>query len=122
MSMGDRGWRDSTENYCDGYTLKVNGSTATAIIANSFSQPATIFGISVSVNPAIGSGQVDIRDSSATGDNDTTVWSIIVASAASQTYTYVMPFPRGLACNNGIVVTATTVTGSISLLYKARYS
>lgn len=121
MSMGDRGWRDSTENYCDPYVIKINGSTATAIQGNSYKQPAAIFGFSVSVNPSVATGQVDIIDSSATGDADATVWSCIIASGATP-YDYTFPFPRGLACNNGIVITATTVTGSINLLYKSRYS
>ena len=121
MSMGDRGWRDSTENYCDGYTLDVNGSTATAVQGNTYKQPAAIFGISVTLNTSIGSGEVAINDSSATGDADPEVWSIAIASGTVP-YTYTAMFPRGLACNNGIVVTATTVTGDVVLLYKSRYS
>jgi len=122
MSMGDRGWRDSTENYCDGYALKVVGSTATAILGNSYSQPMALFAISVAANPSVGSGLVDFIDSSATGDADTTIWSVKIASGNSDGFqAYTMAFPRGLALNNGLVITATTVTGSISVLYKARY-
>ena len=120
-NMGNRGWNDKLENYCDGYVIKVVGSTATAIQGDSYIQPAAIYGLSIAVNPSVGSGLVDIIDSSATGNADTTVWSVRIASGADKSTFYHMNFPRGLACNNGIVVTATTITGSISLLYKPRY-
>jgi len=126
MSLAGRTWHDSTENYCDGYVLKVSGSTATAILGNSYSQPVSIFGISITVNSEVSTGLVDFRDSSATGDNDPTIWSVRITSGSivgvAGFQQYVMPFYRGLTFNNGIVITATTVTGSISVLYKARYS
>lgn len=121
MPFGDRGWRDSIENYCDGYVLKVNGSTATSA-PGAGSAPVALYAISITVNPSVGSGQVDIIDSSATANADTTVWSVAIPSAASQVFSYEAMLPRGLALNNGLVITATTITGSISLLYKQRYN
>lgn len=122
MSMGDRGWRDSTENYCDSYVLKVSGSTATGLLGQGIVQPIALFGISVTPTEAGTTGLVDILDSSATANADPTVWSVGIASGTVTFPNYVFEFPRGLALTAGLVITATTVTGSISLLYKPRYS
>lgn len=121
MSMADRGWRDSTENYADGYVINISGSTATAVNGIDFLQPVALVGITVAVNPSVASGDVVILDGSATADTNPQKWRVVVASAASQVYNCNVMFPRPLALNSGLIVSATTVTGAVSLLYKTRY-
>lgn len=124
MGIGDRGWSDRSENYADGYTISVNGTTATAIIASAGDvlSPAVLYSITVSVNPAVGSGEVALLDTSATGDATGQKYRVRIASAASQVFHNTDSFPRGLVFEKGIVVSALTVSGAISLTYKARYS
>lgn len=121
MSMADRGWRDSTENYADSYVLNVTGTTATALMGQDYKQPVALVGISITLNTSVGSGDVVLRDGSATGDADSQAWRLVVASGNNGPFHATTMFARPLAFNSGIVVSATTVTGSISLLYKARY-
>lgn len=122
MSLGDRGWRDSAENYCDGYVINVAGTTATAVMGVDYKQPVALLGFTVSVNPSVASGDVVILDGSATGDSNPQKWRIVIASAANQTFSHTQLFARPLAMDSGLIVSATTVTGAISLLYKPRYS
>ena len=122
MSMGDRGWRDSTENYCDGYVLNVAGTTATALQGQDYKQPAAIFGISFTPGEAGTTGDISILDGSATADTNPQTWRSIVSSGTVTFQSYIFEFPRGLVFNTGIIVSATTVTGALSILYKSRYS
>lgn len=122
MSMGDRGWRDSTENYCDSYVINIAGTTATAIQGQDYKQPAALFGISFTPGEAGTTGDIVLRDGSATADSDAQAWRTVVSSGTVTFQSYVFEFTRGLTFNSGIVVSATTVTGALSLLYKPRYS
>lgn len=122
MSLGDRGFRDSTENYCDSYIWNINGSSATGVLGQAISQPIAVFGISVTLNAAVGSGDFSLVDASSTGDTTPVLWKVTVSSGSAAGYRYDFPFPRGLAFNNGLVLSAATVTGTICVLLKARYS
>lgn len=119
MTMGDRGWRDSTENYCDYWSLTIVGSTATAISGQGL-QAIALVGGSITVNPGTASGSIQILDSSATANADPVVATFNI-STGTQSYVLPLTFARPVALNNGLVVTAATVTGSINLVYKVRY-
>lgn len=122
MSMAERGWRDSTENYCDGYKLTVNGSTATAVNGQDYKQPTAVFGLSITINTSVGSGLVTLVDGSATADaGDSRKWQVDLASGNGGPYTYQVAFARGLVFDTGLIISASTITGSVSLLYKPRY-
>lgn len=122
-TIGGRGWNDKLENICDSYVIRIVGSTATAItVTGTRTDPAVIYGLSVTISEAGTTGRVDINDSSATGDADPNIWSVAIPSGTVNFQPYVMAFPRGMACTAGIVVTALTVTGNICVLYKTRYS
>lgn len=121
MGISERGWTDRIENYCDGWTKRIIGTTSTAVLGQDYAQPAVVYAITVSFNTSVGSGDVVLVDGSATGDaNDARRWTIHLASGANRAVETV-PFPRGLVFETGLIVSATTVTGSVSLLYKPRY-
>lgn len=122
MSMGDRGWRDSQENYADGYVINISGTTATAIQGIDYKQPAAIFGISFTPGEAGTTGDISFLNGSATGDTNPQVWRAVVSSGTVTFQPYVFEFTRGLVFDTGIIVSATTVTGALSILYKSRYS
>lgn len=122
MSMGDRGWRDSTENYCDSYVLNIAGSSATAMLGRDYLQPVVLFGISFTPGEAGTTGDISFLNGSATADTNTQLWRAIVSSGTVTFQSYVYEFPRGLVFDTGLIVSATTVTGALSLLYKSRYT
>ena len=125
MGLSESGWSDRVENYADMWSLNVNGTTATAVQGGDSTgdsiQPTILYSISISVNPSVGSGDVTIKDGPGTATAGTQVHRAVIASAASQTFEQSVSFPRGLICTGGIIVSATTVTGSISLTFKQRY-
>lgn len=122
MSLGDRSWSDRAENYVDGYTINIKGTTATAAVAViDQTHPAVVYSLSVSVNPAVGSGEVSLRNGPGTATAGDTIYAVNVASAASSIYEHIMAFPRGVVFASGIVISATTISGSVNLTYKQRY-
>lgn len=125
MAIADRGWSDRAENYVDSWALAISGTTATAINSSGNSpyldQPIVIYSLTVSVNPAVGSGDVSLIDSTSSGDVTPLMVRMVIASAASQTYTETISFPRGLVFGSGVLVSATTITGAVTISYKDRY-
>jgi len=127
MPIGDRGWSDRQENYADAYTLLVVGTTATAINSSGDSpyklQPIVLYSVTVTVNPAVGSGDIALIDGTASADSgDARLFRCNVASAAASVFEAHFPFPRGMVFDKGIIVSATTITGAINMTYKNRYS
>lgn len=122
MSMGDRGWRDSQENYCDGYVLNIAGSTATALQGQDYKQPACIFAISFTPGESVTTGDISFLNGSATADTNPQIWRAVISSGTVAFPPYVVDFARGLVFDTGIIVSATTVTGALSVQYKSRYS
>ena len=122
MGLGDRGWSDKLENYADSYLLALTATTVTAIQGQDYKQPAVVYSLSICVNPSTGSGDVTLVDGSATADSgDTRKIRVAISSAISQNFAYHAAFPRGIAFNTGIIVSATTCTGAITVTYKSRY-
>lgn len=122
MGMGDRGFRDSTENYCDSYVINISGSTATAVQGIDYKQPAAIFGFSFTPGEAGTTGDVVLLDGSATADANPQVWRAVISSGTVNFPQYGLMFARPLLVTAGIIVSATTVTGAFSLLFKPRYA
>jgi len=127
MPLGDRGWNDRQENYADGYLLNVVGTTATGLDSSGDSpyrsRPLVVYSVTVTVNPAVGSGDVALIDGTATADSgDTRLFRCKVASGAGQVFAEHFAFPRGLVFDKGLIVSATTVTGDIGITYKQRYA
>lgn len=127
MALGDRSWSDRSENYADGYLLAVAGTTATAINSSGNSpylaRPVVVYSLTVSVNPSVGSGDVSLVDGTASADaGDTRRFRVIIASGVGTQVAEHFEFPRGIVFDAGLIVSATTVTGAISLTYKNRYS
>ena len=118
--MNEQKWSDRAENYCDGYTIAVNGSTSTAAITQDLAQPVVLFGIAYAVNNQTASGSIAISDGPGTATAGSTLFKVSISSGAngvSENFS----FSRGLVCSAGVVLVATTITGSINLLYKTRY-
>ena len=123
MPIAERGWSDRNENYADSYSKAIVGTTATAIMGVDYTQPAVIYSLSVYVGNAGATGDVMLVDGSATGDaGDTRVLRVHIASGAGGEQGRHLIFPRGLIFDKGIIVSATTVTGAVSLTYKPRYA
>ncbi len=125
MGLGDRGWVDRAENYVDGYTKLLTASTADNLLGIDINQPIVVFSVTLSVSQALASGDLVLVDTSATGDAGTSKWRVVVASGVTTDRNFGVihaAFPRGLAFDSGVVVSGTTVTGSVAITYKARYS
>lgn len=126
MGMSELSWSDRQENYADGtYTKKTNVSTADNIMGIDTKRPIVLWSITISPTVRLTTGDISLVDTSATGDAGTQRFVFSVASGATTT----LPdggthcdFPRGIVFQNGLVVSATTVTAGIALTYKARYN
>lgn len=123
MGIGNRSWNDKNENYTDAYTLRISGTTATAIMGKDYKQPAVVYGLTFSCNPIVGSGDIVLVDGSATADSgDSRLFICTIATATNSTpFVQCVNFLKGLVFNSGIIVSATTVSGAINLEYKPRY-
>jgi len=122
-SFAEASWKDRNENYLDEtYRIRVVGTTATAVnIATGDSkQPHILYGVYLNLNPSIGSGEVVIKDGPGTATAGGVIYAVLIASAASQTYTHQASFPRGIICTGGLIVSALTITGDVNLLFKSR--
>lgn len=118
----DRTWADRIENYADGYLLAVAGTTATGAHGTDLKQPMVVYSVTLTLNASLGSGDVSLVDGSATGDaGDTRRFRAVVASAAGASFSAHYMFPRGMVFDTGLLVSATTVTGAVTLTYKMRY-
>lgn len=123
MPLGDRSWRDSTENYVDAYTIRVNGTTATGVSGTDLAQPHVVYSVTLAVSQAGSTGDFALVDGSATGDSgDARIFRTRVASGTSGERTQHFAFPRGLVCDTGLIVSATTITGDVTIGYKRRYA
>lgn len=123
MGISERGWNDRLENYTDIYTLDVAGSVTTALNID-VSQPVVVYSISVLGNTSVASGDVTLRDASSTAAvvaGDRKHHTVLASAAQSQSFYFADSFPKGVVFNNGIVVSASTVTGAINISYKLRY-
>ena len=120
-NMAERSWQDREENYADGYTLSIKGTTATALVSDGIAQPVVLYSVSVMANAALGSGEVVLKDSSASADADNTGRYRVAWASGAGTFQHGASFPRGMVFNQGLIVSALTVTGAVNLTYKARY-
>lgn len=128
MPMAERSWNDSRENYVDGYVLDFTATTVTAINSSGqspyLSRPIVLFGITVTLSQAGASGDIALVDGTASADTgDTRKWRGVISSAITtdRNNAFHVGFPRGLFFDKGIMVSATTVTGAISLQYMNRF-
>lgn len=122
MGLAEDFWQDRRENYADGYAKALNASTAENLMGIDIKRPVVVYSVTLFPSQANASGEVALIDSSATGDAGTTVFRATVASAATtdrQSGVH-CDFPRGIKFQNGIVVSAATVTGSLNISYRAR--
>lgn len=122
MPFGDKSWSDRAENYAGGYTKNITGTTSTTVMEVDYTQPAVVYSFTVAVGNAGATGEVSLIDGSATADTDTTMFAMKVASGLGEQGTQHFTFPRGISFDKGIVISATTVTGNVSLTYKRRYA
>lgn len=124
MGLGDAGWNDRVENYADGWTKRVTASTAENLVTTgNIKQPVVVYSITVTVSQgATVSGDVSLVDTSATADAGTARWRGVISSASPNAGMLHADFPRGMRFDDGVVVSATAVTGAISITYKPRYS
>ena len=117
-----QGWSDSRENYVDGYTIDIKGTTATAAhFSEDVTIPCALYSITLALNPSIGSGEVTLKNGKGTATAGDNKWTAKIASAASQVYMLHATFPRGVVFSSGIIVSAATITGNVSLSFKQRY-
>ena len=122
MPLGNDRWSDSKENYVHGYYKSIVGTTSTAILGNDYLQPVVVFSLTVAIGNAGATGEVSLIDSSATADTDgTTRIATKIASGAGGEMGRHIAFARGVIFNKGVVVSATTITGNISISYRPRY-
>lgn len=120
--LAGQSWVDSIENYAEGYTINIKGSTATAVhLSNDVTIPCALYAITLSLNPSVGSGEVTLKNGRGTASAGDNKWTAEIASAASQVYSLHAVFPRGMVFASGLIVSAATITGSVNLLYKQRY-
>lgn len=125
MGLGDAGWNDRKENYADGYTKSVAASTAENVVGIDIKQPVVVYSITIAASQNNASGEVALVDGSATGDSgDTRRFRAVVASAATtdRQGAFHCDFPRGIKFETGLIVSAATLTGAVSLSYKPRYA
>lgn len=124
MSLGDRGWADRYENYADGWTKSLAVSTAENVLGVDVNQPVVVYSITIAPSQNNASGEIALVDGSATGDSgDTRRFRYTIASAATTDRPSGLhcDFPRGIVFDTGLIVSGATMTGSVSLTYKARY-
>jgi len=120
--LAGQGWVDSMENYAQGYTINIKGSTATAAhLSEDVTIPCALYAITLSLNPSVGSGEVTLKNGKGTATAGSNIWTADIASAASSTYHLHATFPRGMVFSSGIIVSAVTITGNVNLLFKQRY-
>lgn len=124
MALGDRGWTDRAENYVDSYVKSVAASTADNVMGIDVNQPVVVFSVTIAHSQALASGDLTLVDTSATGDAGTAKFRAVIASAAttSRPGPFHVAFPRGIYFDSGLIVSATDVTGAITVTYKPRYS
>ena len=126
MPMAEKSWNDRNENYADGWRKVLTATTADSVITTGDEvRPAVVYSVTVSVSQTNASGDIVLVDGSATGDSgDTRRWSAVIASGVSTDRNVGVihaDFPRGIVFDTGLIVSATTVTGHISITYKMRY-
>lgn len=126
MSMAENGWNDRQENYADGWRKVLTATTADSVVTTGDEvRPVVVYSVTLSVSQNNASGDISLIDGSASGDaGDTRRWSWMVASGATTERDVGglhATFPRGIVFDTGLIVSATTVTGHISITYKARY-
>ena len=120
--LAGQSWLDSQENYAQGYTINIKGTTATAAhLSEDVTIPCALYAVTLALNPSVGSGEVTLKNGKGTATAGSNVWTAEIASAASQTYVLHATFPRGMIFSSGLIVSAATITGSVSLLFKQRY-
>ena len=126
MGMAERSWADNKENYADGYTLSLNASTADNVIGIDIKRPVVVYSITLTPSQNNASGEVALVDGSATGDSgDTRKFRFTVTSGGTTTRNPAVlhaDFPRGIVFETGLIVSAATCTGALSISYKPRYS
>jgi hypothetical protein len=122
--MGNAGWCDKRENYADGWTKSFAVSTAENVMGVDKKQSVVVYSITIGPSQALASGEIALVDGSSTGDTgDARLFRYTVASAATTDRPGGVhcDFPRGIKFETGLIVSGATVTGSVSISYKARY-
>lgn len=125
MGLAENGWEDRRENYADGaYTKILDVSTADNIMGIDVKRPIVLYNVVLSPSQTNASGMLTLVDTSATGDAGTQKFVYVITSAAttSRQSGVSIEFPRGLVFNDGLVVSALTLSGGVTLVYKARHS
>lgn len=123
-NLADRGWADRHENYADGFSRTFTVTTAENFLGVDLSQPVVIYSVTLTVSQNNASGDFALVDTSATGDAGTARLRFTIASGATTDRNangFSVSFPRGMVFNDGCVISATNVTGSVTMTYKARY-
>ena len=120
--LAGQSWLDSQENYVKGYSITVNGTTATAAhLDEDVTIPCAVYSVTLTLNPSVGSGEITLKDGKGTATAGSVVWRARIASAASQTYQLTQDFPRGVVFASGLIVSALTVSGTVNLTFAQRY-
>lgn len=125
MGFSKKSWSDNDENYADGYTRLFSVSTADNVIATgNVAGKAVVYSVTLSLSQSNASGDFALVDGSATADSgDDRKFRVVIASAATTERSNVLhaDFPRGIVFETGLIVSAATITGAVSITYKQRY-
>lgn len=124
MGLAENFWKDRQENYADGFTKTFTASTAENVLGIDIARPVIVYSVAFTVSQNNASGELALVDGSATADSGDTRkarWRVASGGTTERDLGGLSnTFPRGMIFQTGLIVSAATLTGDVTITYRPR--